>query len=648
MITHRLTLAAVAAARVDGDDGLRRRRRERPSAPPRPPSRPPAASTSTSSPTPCPKPGWTSSSRPSRPPTPARACSSSSPTAPRATSRARSPPEPRPTSSTSRSSPTSPAWSRPAWSTRLERRRHQGHPVRLGRDHRRAQGQPQGHQGLGRPAASPASRSSPRTRSAPARPSGTCSRRTPPRATAARTTQAGLDYIDKLVTEHVKIAARSPAARRPRRSCRAPATCCSATRTRRSSSSARATRSSTSPRRRPSRSRTRSPCVTTSKHLEQATALQRTSCTPRRPEAVGRGRASARSTRPSPRSSPKDFPAPEKLWTIADLGGWKRRSTPALFDKDNGSHRQDLRRRPPGSDAMTRPRTRPREAVEPAPSPDRRRRRRPPGGAPARRASGTRRCGVGVGDAVAERHRAAAAGGAHCRSRSTSGWQAFWDAVTAPAALAVVPGHAGRLARSSPLINVVFGHAGRLGAGPRRVPRQAARRRAHRPAVRAADDRGEHGAARALRPEQPGRHPPQRHPLGLGRRAAVRHAAVRRALGAAGAASSSTARSRRRRPRWAPTTATIFRTDRAAALAAGAAVSGAGLAFARAIGEYGSVVLIGGAIPRETEVVLAVDPDSRSRSTDRAGAAAVSVVLLAISFVVLFMLRAVGPRARQA
>jgi sulfate/thiosulfate-binding protein len=31
-----------------------------------------------------------------------------------------------------------------------------------------------------------------------------------------------------------------------------------------------------------------------------------------------------------------DFPAPQKLWTIADLGGWNS-VDPALFDKDNGS-----------------------------------------------------------------------------------------------------------------------------------------------------------------------------------------------------------------------------------------------------------------------------------------------------------------------
>jgi sulfate/thiosulfate transport system substrate-binding protein len=32
----------------------------------------------------------------------------------------------------------------------------------------------------------------------------------------------------------------------------------------------------------------------------------------------------------------KDFPSPEKLWTIADLGGWSE-VDPALFDKENGS-----------------------------------------------------------------------------------------------------------------------------------------------------------------------------------------------------------------------------------------------------------------------------------------------------------------------
>lgn len=75
-------------------------------------------------------------------------------------------------------------------------------------------------------------------------------------------------------------------------------------------------------------------------------------------------------------------------------------------------------------------------------------------------------------------------------------------------------------------------------------------------------------------------------------------------------------------------------------------LSGAGLAFSRAIGEYGSVVLIGGAIPGETEVSSqtirkAIEVD------DPTSAAAISIVLLALSFLVLFVLRFVGSRAAK-
>ncbi len=75
-------------------------------------------------------------------------------------------------------------------------------------------------------------------------------------------------------------------------------------------------------------------------------------------------------------------------------------------------------------------------------------------------------------------------------------------------------------------------------------------------------------------------------------------------------------------------------------------LSGAGLAFSRAIGEYGSVVLIGGAIPGETEVssqwIRAL-----IENDDRTGAAAISIVLLSISFSVLLVLRAIGSRAAR-
>ncbi|KRE28396.1 sulfate ABC transporter permease [Mycobacterium sp. Soil538] len=75
-------------------------------------------------------------------------------------------------------------------------------------------------------------------------------------------------------------------------------------------------------------------------------------------------------------------------------------------------------------------------------------------------------------------------------------------------------------------------------------------------------------------------------------------------------------------------------------------LSGAGLAFSRAIGEFGSVVLIGGAVPGETEV-SSQWIRTLIENDDRVGAAAISIVLLVISFVVLFVLRAVGARAAK-
>ena len=77
-----------------------------------------------------------------------------------------------------------------------------------------------------------------------------------------------------------------------------------------------------------------------------------------------------------------------------------------------------------------------------------------------------------------------------------------------------------------------------------------------------------------------------------------------------------------------------------------AILSGTGLAFARAVGEYGSVVLIGGNIPRETQVVSQYI--QQQIEIDRpVNAAAVSVALLAISFVTLFLLRLWGSRSQR-
>ncbi len=77
-----------------------------------------------------------------------------------------------------------------------------------------------------------------------------------------------------------------------------------------------------------------------------------------------------------------------------------------------------------------------------------------------------------------------------------------------------------------------------------------------------------------------------------------------------------------------------------------ALLSGAGLAFSRAIGEFGSVVLIGGAVPGKTEV-SSQWIRTLIENDDRTGAAAISIVLLVISFVVLLILRIVGGRAAK-
>jgi sulfate transport system permease protein len=65
-----------------------------------------------------------------------------------------------------------------------------------------------------------------------------------------------------------------------------------------------------------------------------------------------------------------------------------------------------------------------------------------------------------------------------------------------------------------------------------------------------------------------------------------------------------------------------------------ALLAGAALAFARAVGEFGSVVILSGNIPYRTEVA-SVHVFSLVENDDTGGAAAVSVVLLAASVLVL-------------
>jgi sulfate transport system permease protein len=69
-----------------------------------------------------------------------------------------------------------------------------------------------------------------------------------------------------------------------------------------------------------------------------------------------------------------------------------------------------------------------------------------------------------------------------------------------------------------------------------------------------------------------------------------------------------------------------------------AIVSGSALAFARAVGEFGSIVLISGNVPFDTQV-SSVFAFKQLESDNVRGAAAVSVVLLVLSLTILFALR---------
>jgi sulfate transport system permease protein len=66
-----------------------------------------------------------------------------------------------------------------------------------------------------------------------------------------------------------------------------------------------------------------------------------------------------------------------------------------------------------------------------------------------------------------------------------------------------------------------------------------------------------------------------------------------------------------------------------------AALTGFALAFARALGEYGSVVFISGNMPARTEIAPLLIM-TRLEQFDYAGAAVIATVLLAASFVLLF------------
>jgi sulfate transport system permease protein len=73
-----------------------------------------------------------------------------------------------------------------------------------------------------------------------------------------------------------------------------------------------------------------------------------------------------------------------------------------------------------------------------------------------------------------------------------------------------------------------------------------------------------------------------------------------------------------------------------------AALTGGSLAFARALGEFGSVILLAAGVPHAQVASILIY--GKVESGDTAGAAAVSVTLLAGAVVVLLLLKLVGRR----
>jgi sulfate transport system permease protein len=77
-----------------------------------------------------------------------------------------------------------------------------------------------------------------------------------------------------------------------------------------------------------------------------------------------------------------------------------------------------------------------------------------------------------------------------------------------------------------------------------------------------------------------------------------------------------------------------------------ALLTGFALAFARAIGEYGSVVFISGNMPMKTEIVPLLII-TKLEQYDYAGATAVAVVMLVASFVLLLTINLLQWAARR-
>jgi sulfate transport system permease protein len=92
--------------------------------------------------------------------------------------------------------------------------------------------------------------------------------------------------------------------------------------------------------------------------------------------------------------------------------------------------------------------------------------------------------------------------------------------------------------------------------------------------------------------------------------------------------------------RWQTFTRVVFPT------VAPALLTGFALAFARAIGEYGSVVFISGNMPMKTEIVPLLII-TKLEQYDYAGATAVALVMLVVSFLLLLTINLLQWAARR-
>ncbi|MGG7177714.1 sulfate ABC transporter permease subunit CysT [Clostridium paraputrificum] len=75
-------------------------------------------------------------------------------------------------------------------------------------------------------------------------------------------------------------------------------------------------------------------------------------------------------------------------------------------------------------------------------------------------------------------------------------------------------------------------------------------------------------------------------------------------------------------------------------------LTGFGLAFARGIGEYGSVVFISGNMPMKTEIAPLLIM-SKLEQYDYSGATAIAIVMLGVSFIMLFILNLIQNRSNK-